>query len=102
MQKNMPKKILTRKERDKLWNKKSKKEKTINGVEYKFPVKKIGNDIFGLADIFPIHEWSSLDELMDDLKDRYKHKKEIYSKKLNFKYRLEKKKYHVEVWRTYR
>ncbi len=89
--------ILTRGERDEKWMKKPASERTINGVVYENPAKKIGDRVFQLADIFPIAEWENIDNLMDDLKDRYEYKKEG----MGINYRLTKRKNHVEVWRTY-
>ena len=89
--------ILTRGERDEKWMEKPTSERTIDGVVYENPAKKIGDRVFQLADIFSIAEWENVNYLMDDLKERYEYKKEG----TGMNYRLVKGKNHVEVWRTY-
>ena len=83
--------------RDKEWMNRPEKEREIDGIVYECPAKKIDGRIMQLADIFLISEWSDLETLIDDLKDRYENKKET----LGIYYRLIKKKEYVEVWRTY-
>ena len=92
------KKVLSRKERDKKWMKKSEKERTIDGIVYENPTKKVGNRILQLADIIKLSDLGSEKGDLDDLRERYQHKKEG-NKKL--RYNIIKRKYHVEIWKTY-
>lgn len=90
-------KVFSRNKRDKLWMEKSRKERTVKGTIYENPAKLIGNDVFQLADIFPYEKGETKEQLIDDLKERYDIKKED----MGIKYRIFKRKYHAEIWRTY-
>lgn len=90
-------KVLSRDERDKEWMKKSRKERKIDGVVYSNPAKKVGKNVLQLADVIKLSDLGGKGG-MDDLRERYQHKKEGNK---NLRYSIIKRKYHVEIWRTY-
>lgn len=90
-------KVLSRKERDKKWMKKSEKERTIDGIVYENPTKKVGKNVLQLADVIKKSDLSGKMD-MEDLRDRYQHKKEGDK---DLRYNIIKRKNHVEIWRTY-
>ena len=91
------KKVLSRNERDKKWMKKSEKERTIDGVVYSNPAKKVGKNVLQLADIIKKSDLSGKWD-MEDLRERYQHKKEGNK---DLRYNIITRKYHVEIWETY-
>jgi len=94
----MRKRILTLEERDEEWLKLPQNKRTFKNILYDDPVRIINDRVFFLVDIIPVSDFKSLEFLLEDLKDKYEHKKETDR---NMFYRLLKRRYRIEVWRTY-